>query len=161
MVERVPSVGTQVGQNGPAGHEDGKRHQAHPGRCAHVGCLDVLPVHDEQGRGERGLIVAWRGGPVVPRVGSQAGRHSPGVTRAKLAATTLPTASGAMADSPQLKARSDLAVGTDHSSSLPGVARSGLWAEMALAAYNLVLMAKLMPPPSSPGRSLRVEDEMP
>ena len=118
MVERVPSVGTQVGQNGPAGHEDGKRHQAHPGRCAHVGCLDVLPVHDEQGRGERGLIVAWRGGPVVPRVGSQAGRHSPGVTRAKLAATTLPTASGAMADSPQLKARSDLAVGTDHSSSL-------------------------------------------
>ena len=42
-----------------------------------------------------------------------------------------------------------------------GVARNGLWAEMALAAYNLVRMAKLMPPPSSPGRSLRVEDEMP
>ena len=32
-----------------------------------------------------------------------------------------------------------------------GVARNGLWAEMALAAYNLVRMAKLMPPPSSPG----------
>ena len=41
------------------------------------------------------------------------------------------------------------------------VARNGLWAEMALAAYNLVRIAKLMPPPSSPGRSLRVEDEMP
>ena len=26
---------------------------------------------------------------------------------------------------------------------------NGLWAEMALAAYNLVRMAKLMPPPSS------------
>ena len=32
-----------------------------------------------------------------------------------------------------------------------GVARNGLWAEMALAAYNLVRMAKLMPLPSSPG----------
>ena len=32
-----------------------------------------------------------------------------------------------------------------------GVARNGLWAEMALAAYNLVRMAKLMPPPSPPG----------
>ena len=32
-----------------------------------------------------------------------------------------------------------------------GVARNGLWAEMALAAYNLVRMAKPMPPPSSPG----------
>ena len=31
------------------------------------------------------------------------------------------------------------------------VARNGLWAEMALAAYNLVRMAKLMPPLSSPG----------
>ena len=30
-----------------------------------------------------------------------------------------------------------------------GVARNGHWAEMALAAYNLVRMAKLMPPPSS------------
>ena len=30
-----------------------------------------------------------------------------------------------------------------------GVARNGLWAEMALAAYNLVRMAKLRPPPSS------------
>ena len=30
-----------------------------------------------------------------------------------------------------------------------GVARNGLWPEMALAAYNLVRMAKLMPPPSS------------
>ena len=28
-----------------------------------------------------------------------------------------------------------------------GVARNGLWAEMALAAYNLVRIAKLMPPP--------------
>ena len=46
-----------------------------------------------------------------------------------------------------------------------GVARNGHWAEMALAAYNLVRMAKLMPPPSSsPGRSTcghRREDEMP
>ena len=32
-----------------------------------------------------------------------------------------------------------------------GVARNGPWVEMALAAYNLVRMAKLMPPPSSPG----------
>ncbi len=32
-----------------------------------------------------------------------------------------------------------------------GLASDGLWAEMALAAYNLVRMAKLMPPPSSPG----------
>ena len=32
-----------------------------------------------------------------------------------------------------------------------GVARNGLWAEMALAAYNLVRMAKLMPLPSPPG----------
>ena len=32
-----------------------------------------------------------------------------------------------------------------------GVPCNGLWAEMALAAYNLVRMAKLMPPPSSPG----------
>ena len=32
-----------------------------------------------------------------------------------------------------------------------GVARNGLWAEMALAAYNLVRMAKFMSPPSSPG----------
>ena len=32
-----------------------------------------------------------------------------------------------------------------------GVARNGLWAEMALAAYNLVRRAKLMPPPPSPG----------
>ena len=31
------------------------------------------------------------------------------------------------------------------------MARNGLWAEMALAAYNLVRMAKPMPPPSSPG----------
>ena len=30
-----------------------------------------------------------------------------------------------------------------------GAARNGLWAEMALAAYNLGRMAKLMPPPSS------------
>ena len=35
-----------------------------------------------------------------------------------------PTASGAMADSPQWKARSVLAVGMDHSSSLPAVARA-------------------------------------
>ena len=32
-----------------------------------------------------------------------------------------------------------------------GVARNGLWVEMALAAYNLVRMVKLLPPPSSPG----------
>ena len=32
-----------------------------------------------------------------------------------------------------------------------GLARKGLWAEMALAAYNLVRMAKPMSPPSSPG----------
>ena len=32
-----------------------------------------------------------------------------------------------------------------------GVACNGLCAEMALAAYNLVRMAKLMSPPSSPG----------
>ena len=32
-----------------------------------------------------------------------------------------------------------------------GVARNGLWAEMALAAYNLVRMAKPTLPPSSPG----------
>ena len=31
------------------------------------------------------------------------------------------------------------------------VARNGPWAEMVLAAYNLVRMAKLMSPPSSPG----------
>ena len=31
-----------------------------------------------------------------------------------------------------------------------GVARNGLWAEMALVAYNLVRIAKPMPPPSSP-----------
>ena len=34
-----------------------------------------------------------------------------------------------------------------------GVARNGLWAEMALAANNRVRMAKLMPPPSSPGEA--------
>ena len=34
-----------------------------------------------------------------------------------------------------------------------GLASDGLWAEMALAAYNLVRMAKLMPPPSSPGKA--------
>ena len=32
-----------------------------------------------------------------------------------------------------------------------GVARNGLWAEMALVAYNLVRMAKLMPLPPPPG----------
>ena len=35
---------------------------------------------------------------------------------------SLPTASGAMAEPPQLKARSDLAVGMDHDSSHSGAA---------------------------------------
>ena len=42
-----------------------------------------------------------------------------------------------------------------------GVARNGLWAEMALAAYNLVRMAKPMPRPHLRGRPLPVEDELP
>ena len=42
-----------------------------------------------------------------------------------------------------------------------GVPGNGLWAEMALAAYNLVRMAKLMPRHHHRGRSLPVEDDMP
>ena len=42
-----------------------------------------------------------------------------------------------------------------------GVARNGLWAEMALATYNLVRVAKLMPCHHRRGRFLPVEDDMP
>ena len=41
----------------------GKRHPGHPGCCAHVGSLDLLCVHDEQGGGEGGLVFPWFGGP--------------------------------------------------------------------------------------------------
>ena len=42
-----------------------------------------------------------------------------------------------------------------------GVAFNGLLVEMALAAYNLVRMAKLMPPHHLLGGPLPVEDDMP
>ena len=64
-----PSQYPRAGQNGPAGHEYGQRHPAHPGSGAHVGVLDVFSIHHE---------------PVVALIGVQAGDDSPGVTGTKL-----------------------------------------------------------------------------
>ena len=62
----------------------GREHPAHPGGGAHVGVLDVLGVHDEQGDGVWGLVFLMLVGPVVALIGVQAGNDSLGMPGAKL-----------------------------------------------------------------------------
>ena len=87
--------------------------RAHAGCGADVSDFDLLGVHDEQGDGVRRLVLPRLVGMVVAGVGSQAGYDSPGVgglaararsrkTRGRPPVISPPTASGAMAESPQL-----------------------------------------------------------
>ena len=103
VVERIPLVGSQLGQgqsgglrfpqwtpgpaqypcagqSGYAGHENGQRHATHAGCGTHLGRLDLLGVHDEEGDGVWRLVVSVLIGPVVALVGVQTGDDSPGVT---------------------------------------------------------------------------------
>ena len=52
---------------------------AHPGSGAHVGRLDLLCVHDEEGDGVWRLVVLMLVGPLVALIGIQAGNDSLGM----------------------------------------------------------------------------------
>ena len=110
------------------------RHLAHGDRSTAEGLLDLLRIHNEELGRKRGLVFLRGIRPEVPHVGFQPSRNSPRMAGVQIVlevngtsrfpASNLPTASEATAALPQLKARSVLAVGTDHNSSLSGATRA-------------------------------------